>query len=608
MAHPTPEELYGTGGAQPIWKPEEMRVTISPEDLYAPEPGLMDEIGQMGGGIAGGIKGAAEAFSKAPAMPPWSKPVAAIVGGGVGAFLGGGAGEGAQQVYQTMTDDPLAPENWQESTQRIFEAGGEEALYDVAGSTLFKGIGLGWKAIRPKPVEGIEDVQAILSTHGGRLSASQMTDNSLVQTIEGLVEASWGGKALRDLRTSNDIAIQNYTSDYLSKLADGAADGLSEEGLGRLFVSTIEGGRSAHGETAKGMFGALDREFQSRTQRLITPETGAINVIQPVDTSGIRKVANDILAIQQEIGGATLGDYGGAVIKKASSINDRISFKAAQELRSGLLANLRGLKGAVGEGKTQGAFSRLSASIDTAMEQAARDSGDSQVIDAWRGANGFWRKGKTLMDTEFLGKLINKNPEVIGETIFSTGNVSQIKEARRALRATAKFTRGTGEAIQFSPTWKKMQSGYLSNLIGKVSDPQTGELSVRKLKSHFVRGTPQNRTLLNAFTKEQREGLKIFVNAIERSQKRPQGAGTFMVTVGQAGLVLTGAGMGAFAGVDVTKELVGFTIAPAILARGLTNPKFARLISRGANMKAGGAQSGAVLAKIMASLGYFGEE
>ena len=69
-----------------------------------------------------------------------------------------------------------------------------------------------------------------------------------------------------------------------------------------------------------------------------------------------------------------------------------------------------------------------------------------------------------------------------------------------------------------------MQSGYLSNLIGKVSDPQTGELSVRKLKSHFVRGTPQNRTLLNAFTKEQREGLKIFVNAIERSQKRLMGA------------------------------------------------------------------------------------
>jgi hypothetical protein len=208
------------------------------------------------------------------------------------------------------------------------------------------------------------------------------------------------------------------------------------------------------------------------------------------------------------------------------------------------------------------------------------------------------------MDTDFLGKLVQKNPEAIGETIFSSGNVTQIKEARRALRAANKYS---GGQLDFPSTWKKMQTGYLRSLIAKTADSETGELSVKKLSNFFVKNSPQNRTLNNAFTIEQRDALKSFIKNVEIAQKRPEGVGTWMVTAGQAGLVLaatTGVGVGAVE----PSEAVAFTIAPAVLARMLTNPRAARLIVQGMNTKVGGQQAGAITAKIMEAAGYFGED
>ena len=634
MANPTPEELYGTGGAQPIWKVEETRHEITPDMLYGEdtEPGFLEtELGQTAGGIAGGIAGAQRGFAMTPPVHPAAKPIGGILGGAIGAFGGGGIGETGQQAYQALTDSPYAPENLSESMQRVFEAGGEEALYDLVGSTLFKGIGLAWKAVRPKPTKGIEEIQQVLGTHGGRLSAAQMTDNSIIQTIEGLSEAAWGGRRLRELRAMNDEAIKRYTGEYVSSIADQATRDLTDEGLGRLFINTVEGGRSAHSVTAEAMYSGLDDLFRTQTRRIpryTEKATGLVDEagkpitrvetklvtqrVKPVGTGKIKRVTKQIMDIQEEIGGATLGDYGGTVIKKIDSMGDSITFRAAQELRSGLLANIRTLEGQVGEANTKRVFGLMSDAIDESIEIAAKKSKNPELIESWRQANNFWKKGKTLMNNEFISKLMNKNPEAIGDTVFSIGNVTQIKEARRALRAAAKYTKGTPDEVSFSKTWKRMQKGYLQNLIGKVSDPQTGELSIRKLRSHFVKGTPQNRTLNNAFTKEQRNSLEFFVKAAETAQKRPEGAGTFMVTVGQAGLVLAAVGAvgGEVFGMEEipTKELATFTLSPMVMARLLTNPKTARLIARGINMKTGGQQAGAVLAKIMAAASDIGED
>lgn len=598
---------------------------VDPDDL---SPGFFEtETGQTGGGLVGGIKAAKWGFNIAPPVAPivgpLSKPLAGIVSGAAGAFLGGSTGEAGQQAWQELTDNPYAPENWEDSAKRIFAAGGEEALYDFMGSTLFKSVGGIWKFIRPKEIPGIEEAQKVIAEYGGTLTAAQRTDHALVGTIEGLTDVSWGGKPLRDLRVINDDAIVAYTDDYIKQFTDIAGAELDDVGVGKLFTSMIENGQRAHSNTSATMYDALDGLYKVQKSKVtVSTPTGLVDtsgsiiektkiinkVLPPVPTKGIKAVVERVTKIQGELNNATMGDYGSQIVNSLSKISDDgLSFAAAQELRSGLLANIRGLEGKLGEGKTKKLMGDLVSAIDDAIETGANKTGNTEFIESWQAANKFWKEGKDALETKMLGTLLKKEPEKIGDAIFSIGNVTKIKEARTALQKAVQYSKGSGKDAEviFSDTWKRMQGGYVTNLIGKVSDPKTGELSIHTLRQLFKKGTKHSRTLKEAFSKEQRDGLKMFIDNVAIAQKRAPMAGSFMITVGQAGLVIGaysgGAAMYGDDGLPV-KEIAGLTIIPSVLAKLLINPKYAKLISRGLNMKSGGPATGAVFTKLTAAI------
>ena len=608
---------------------------VNPDDL---SPGFFEtETGQAGGGIAGGIRGAKWGFQAAPLVAPvvgpLAKPLAAIGMGAVGAGLGGAFGEGVQQTWQSLTDNPYAPENWKDSAERIVSAGGEEALYDFVGSTVFKGVGGIWKFIRPKEIPGIEDVQKIIGEHGGQLTPSQRTNHVIVGGVEGLTEASWGGQPLRDVKKLNEDAIKSYTDEYVSRFTHIAGSELDDVGVGQLFTGVIESGQKAHAITAGHMYGSLDAMYKAQKTKVATSvPTGLVDtsgsiiektkivnkILPPVPTKGIKAVVNEVIKIQDELANATMGDYGKQIVSSVSKISDDgLSFAAAQELRSGLLSNIRGLEGKLGEGKTKTLMGDLVSAVDDAIEAGANKTGNTEFIESWQSANKFWKEGKESLDMNILSSLMKKEPEKIGETIFAVGNVTKIKDARKALVRAVQYSQGKGAKgltkeqaqqtkIVFSDTWKRMQGGYLTGLIGKVSDPKTGQMSIHNLMTHFEKGTKQYRTLKEAFSSAQRDGLRHFIDTVAAVQKRPPMTGSFMVTVKQAGLVMTLTG-GAYAAGggdigDLAGEAAFLTITPYILSRLLVNPKYARLISRGLNMKSGGPASGAVAAKIAAAV------
>jgi len=606
---------------------------FDPEDIG---PGFWEtETGQTGGGIVAGIKGFQKGFSAAPPVAPivgpFSKPAAGIVVGAISAYGGGAVGEGGQQIWQEVTGNPYAPENWEDTVQRMHDAGKEEFMYDVVGNLFFVGGGSAYRFIRPKEVPGVGNVQKILESHGGTLSAAQRTDHSIIRNIEGLVEESWGGKPLRELREINDDAIISYTNDYVKRFGDLAGSELTDEGVGRLFIGMIESGQKAHSNTASTLYSKLDDLYTAqKTQKTVSTPTGLVDtsgsiisktktietIVPPVPTEGIKKIVNRVLKLQGELSGATMGDYGAKIVNSLSKISDEgLSFAAAQELRSSLLANLRGVGGKLGEGKTKGLMKQLVSAIDEAIETGAKKTGNTEFINSWQSANKFWREGKDVLETKVLSTLLKKDPEKIGETIFSVGNVTKIKAARKAVQKAVEYSQGAGtkgltkaqakEAeMVFSTTWKKMQAGYLTSIIGKVANPETGELSIRTLKKFFQPGTKHNRTLKEAFTKSQRDGLKEFVDSVAIMQSRPKSAGKFMVTVQQANLVMT-----AYSGYHFAQdgeipygEISLFTITPFILSKLLINPRYAKLISRGSKMKVGQRGYGAVTAKIMAAV------
>ena len=93
------------------------------------EPGFFErETGGLAGSIAGGIKG----FQKTP-----GNFLTKSIGGALGAAVGGFSGDIAQQEYQKATSSSLAPKTLEEQLGRAFKYGGESALYDLAGNSIF---------------------------------------------------------------------------------------------------------------------------------------------------------------------------------------------------------------------------------------------------------------------------------------------------------------------------------------------------------------------------------------------------------------------------------------------------------------------------------------
>ena len=581
------------------------------------EPGFFEtETGQVVGGIAGGIRGAQMGLPYGPA--------GVIAGGATGAFFGGATGEGLQQAYLSITDNPLAAQNWEETAQKMLESGAEEAMYDAFGSIAFKTIGAGWKMIRPKEIDEIADVQKIMDEFGGTLTAAQRTDNKFVQTIEGLTRASWGGGKLRQIDEINDEAIKRYSDDYINAFTDTANKELTADGVGRLFINTIQDGIQIHKGIANDMYSQLDDLYKEVVKKkkiskktplgILGPEGKMLSktttevveqAVKPVPTKGLKEVAQRVLKLQDELKGATFGDYGKSVIDAVSKFSDEgLSFKAAQELRSSLLSDLRLLKSQVGESKSGPIFQQLVDQLEVAMQKGAKATGNEAYYKQWEAANKFYKTGKEKLNTEFIQKLVKQNPEKIGQTIFATGNITEIRNAKRALAKAATYSKKTPNPIDFSSTWKRMQGGYLNDILGKVKDANSNQLSIPKLKSFFKKNTKEGRTFDNVFTTEQRKEIKTFINTLEKIQSRPKAAGDFMITVGQAGLVLGGFGAGQYlaTGELPVGDYATFVITPFIMARLLTNPKTAKLISKGMNTKAYGAQSGAVFTKIVAAL------
>ena len=310
-------------------------------------------------------------------------------------------------------------------------------------------------------------------------------------------------------------------------------------------------------------------------------------------------------------------------------MDNDIAFDVAQEMRSTWLAKSRNFENAVHADhnlKDAAAVKLLSRQMDIAMDVGARGQG-AEFYKEFRKANKFWKTGKEHLSNKFIAKLIAKNPEEIGTAIFKTGNQAEIQKARIALRYMQKVTKGTANPVNFNKVWQSMQTGYLKSIMGgatdttatqltemgvkkqigsNVSDIEARQMNINKLKDLFIENTPTNDTFKAAFTETQRNSIKNFVSALEAAQRKPMGTGTFMVTVGQAGIVITTmAGAGVEAGLGAIAAL---TITPAILSRILTRPEYVKYLSQGMHTGLKSKAAGGLTAKLIAMWADIGQE
>ena len=528
------------------------------------------------------------------------------------------SGAVAGDVLQSAAQGDLKKHTWATALDSAFDAGNEEAIYELLGIGVVGGVAKLGSFAAGKPYMNIQWIKDKIAASGGKLTASQIVDGTILDTIEGLAEVSWGGGHIRNVRTLNDQAINKYVFDFQENFIEQAGKLDTNWELGRVYQQAIEIGQEQHKLVGGQMFEHLDEvvqrtkfgSYDGSGQNMLNRTTGTMPANAGtrglVSTKSLKDWAkrelNQIKGVEGSIDSWRYSYLNKILDPK--NLGDHIDFKAAQKLRSSWLEQIRKF-----ENKTSDAYSLSDAAavksmtkyIDDGMQVTATKLG-GDFLSEFRAANKFWKTGANRLSNQTINSIINKNPEKVGAQIFGAGEVSEIRRARQALKSAEFFGKqGAGQQVNFNQTWQKMQQGYLAEIISSArtaskteltpgigknygDDIAGGELGIPALKKLFT-DKETFETFQAAFTKPQRFEIKKFMSAIEAAQRRPLGAGTFMVTVGQAGLVIGAIGGTGFAAAGSAGAVAALTITPAMLSRALTNPTVTSWLASGLHMK-----------------------
>lgn len=621
--------------------------------------GTRNNIGEEIGGISAALYGLKKGVDIASTVvpSPITKSAKALsyaipfASGVVSSWIGGAAGDTVQSVAQ----GDVNRYGWAAALDSAWDAGNRQAIYEALGQAGFSVLGYGFKKAMGDNYENIDWIRKKIQESDGQLTASQVVDGKLLDTVEGLAEAAWGGDKLRTQRLDNANAIDNYVNAYANNFLE-ASDTLPIQAQGRLYKDSVNVANKQHSELGGQMFTKLDELYEQsykKTKTVVqtpvkpgeagfdrykmlntTTKVTKKELVEPVKTKNLKSWAEREL---KKIKGTEnlQTDWRYKEMKKILEMNDRISFTAAQELRSSYLSKLRNFENknlTSYNTKDAGTVKALSSKIDTMLETAARDTQSDEFSEAFRAANSFWKTGKERLSNKFMAGLMLKNPEEVGAAIFKTGNQTEIQQARIALRYAQKITKGTAKPVNFDKTWQTMQSGYLKNILGGATDTtatqltQAGsqkltqgvasdvanrEMNITNLKKMFIPNTPANETFKAAFTKNQRQGIKQFIGAVEAAQKRPEGVGSFMVTVSQAQIAL--ALPAAFwATQDANVASLGavglLTLSPAVLSKLLTDEVAVKWLAQGMHTGFKSKAGGGLAIKLLAAFTGVGEE
>ena len=635
------------------------RETLKESDF---EPGwFATESGQTFGGMAAAIPAATKAFTATPpVLPfvgPFAKPAAALLAGGTAAFLGGATGDLVQQGYQVYTDKPYAPKTMGEALQRAFDSGGEEFLYELGGQAFFRAGAKIYHAISPtakassdlniarKEAREFDTKQAQkeIKKHGGKLTASQVMDSKLIETIEGLVEASWGGSSLRNIRELNAEAVEKYANDFLETFAGVAKKELTRDGIGQLFLGLIKTGKTQKRLITNDLYKALDELYKPLIKKVTIKETNPTGILDasgnmlnrktvqiveqevlPVSTSAMKKIAKEFLDKTKPTAHSGLGSEAKSLLEGVAKFDKSMSFEAIQTYRSDLLATKRALESVGGEqkGGLKRVLSMLIKQADEAMELGAKNTNNQEFIEQWDVVKTFVRESSEDLSNKLINKLIHKNSEEIGDYIFRNGSVTDIKLVRKAIakaaelsKEVAKKSNGKVKAFSFSDKWTQVQAGYLNKIISSATssgksiinksgdDIVASELSPSQLKKLFIAGTKENDTFVTAFSSTQRKSIRGLVSAVEIAQKKPKGAGTFMVQVTQASILMGG---GFISKTAAFLAIGGLTIGAGMVGKILTNPGLVKLLTAGLTTRAGSKAAADLTQRVAAHLTALG--
>lgn len=572
---------------------------------------LETQLGQTGGGIAGGLIGAQRGAQLGAALPGPLRGAATIAGGAIGAFTGGAGGEAIQQAGQLAFDSEFTPKDTRESLTRILQAGGEEALFDAVGNTIFKAIGAPIRALRTRNVkETGQEIISILERGGSRASVDAILDKGIAKSTARLVRGALVGKQpFETLNLANDKAFIKFLNEFTERVGGEGVETLSNHAAGRVLLDTIEGGQRAHSATAGELYSQLDELVPNiPTTRTVTqpqaPLTQALgvpsqatqvpDVIPAVDMTPLKASAQKRLDRLRASGNIGKSVEGGEILEKiVNELPDRVPFGIAHDTRSDLLFRSRSLSAQRAGDPVSATLSDLSSVVTKEMDKAGTALAPEGLA-VYKNINKFWKFGKKNMSNKLMKTILGKENagEILGSALTTVDKAGRVKTIRKAVRVAAKLS-----GRSFDSIWSKAQGGFLAEMIPQSVE----ELSTSAfVKLHRNKGLQGN--LKQIFPGEQTKEIVNLSRHIDDVLASRQSGG--FLNLAQAGAAITaGTELAATGGTENTGSAFAMMIiAPVVFAKIMTRKNGARVLVEWSKSPRGSARwltAGAKLARMV---------
>lgn len=499
-----------------------------------------------GGIIGGGIGTVAGALPTAGLGAP--------MGGLIGTTLGASIGKSGEQLYKGLTG-----EKQYESPRQVLgeypSAIAEQTAMQILGQGIGSGITKAIGTVAPIAREGVARAQEMLLPRGGTLSLGQMGHSSVMEPLESFARSGVGGKGIFiGLDKRNADALQAIKDELVTKISSAPVD---DQVAGNLFKDAISRGEAAH-QVASA---ALYKDFDSRVSGVL------------VDAAPVRDFAQTLADTFDRIGNVGKSDAGGRLIDQLASVPNTMTFSDAQTLRSSLLATVRDLERTGTETKALGFAKKAVSLTDEAMNASAQGLPDDLVAQ-YRNINKFYRTGKEAFNDEIIRGLVTTQPERVGETLFRTGNVSEIDQIKKSLDFAAKMDK----AVDAKDVYSRLQAGYLNGLLtARAATNVEGETTAMNLMKTLA-DAKTRRQFVAMFDADQRQAIQDFGRtAYLTLRNKPSGFGV-LTSMFQAGALAD-----IVSGSQVTgspyKDL-GILGSPAVLALMFANPRALGIATR----------------------------
>ena len=387
--------------------------------------------------------------------------------------------------------------------QAMLEQGGGEFLGRLGAGAVRTGLGGQFgRRMTPADLEVYKLNRDVLSGGTGPLAAGPLTLGEMVtqgplagaaRGAQVLSEATVMGKKVgaEPLQRAGVARATRRVEDILQPLGPQS----TPTAVGREVQDSIKAGSDLWHTEGKRLYGELDQQLTAigdpNVVDMAPIKAFVIDVLKAKDPtskamllqlSGAPGAAEEVLK-WLETGALTGGKaqpFTRTTLPTSKSLNiikdileapEKVSFSAAHDMRSGLLAMVS--SGELAQDRAAGLAKKLAGDFHAAMEGTLVPPA---VLDAFNDARNFWSRGQRVFveDKELMttaAKIFRGDPSAVAQSLNTPAKVANLREA---VLGYTTYSKNPMQIAQAQSAWEGLQRSFLEQRVLKVS--QQGEI------------------------------------------------------------------------------------------------------------------------------------